>query len=164
MGYLVSSVIWNSPRNLLLTCCGWTSRSTGESDHKVKTPKSVRFSPADDCSFICYGNFTDVLRARACMSITKPCDLALPKFAMSLMQSPCSPSIKRHSMESPLSSPALPSPAIKPFSDFSTEKIPIIKTGITIYKHYFACLPPFTEFWLYCTVICKWHCYILHLI
>lgn len=75
---------------------------------------------------------TDTLRARTCMSITKPCDLALPKFAASLMQSPRSPSMKRHSMESPLSSPALPSPAIKPFSDFSTERIPIIKTGACI--------------------------------
>ena len=73
----------------------------------------------------------DMLRSRQCMFITKPCELALPKFAMSLMQSPRSPGAgsKRYSMDSPMSSPTLPSAASKAFADFSTEKIPIIKTG-----------------------------------
>lgn len=61
------------------------------------------------------------------MSITKPCDLELPKFAMSLMHSPGSPitANNRKSMDSPSSSPTQPAPA----KAFSTEKIPIIKAG-----------------------------------
>jgi len=66
------------------------------------------------------------------MAILKPAELPLPKFAMGLRASPGSPLSsfnKRGSTDSPLSSPALPSPAVKGLSEFSTEKIPVIKTG-----------------------------------